>query len=47
MAFAYTPLGMTESQNPKRVAAVTRILDQLTSLALNPDDSRALLTSRR
>jgi transcriptional regulator with XRE-family HTH domain len=47
MAFADTPLGMTESQNPKRVAAVTRILDQLTSLALSPDDSRALLTSRR
>lgn len=47
MVFADTPLGMTESQHPKRVATVTRILDQLTSFALSPDDSRALLATRR
>jgi transcriptional regulator with XRE-family HTH domain len=47
IAFADTPLGMTESQHPQQIATITRILDQLTSLALSPDDSRTLLTTHQ
>jgi transcriptional regulator with XRE-family HTH domain len=43
MAFATTPLGRTETQHPKQVATIARLLDRLTSLSLTPADSLALL----
>ncbi|MET0233078.1 MAG: helix-turn-helix transcriptional regulator [Kibdelosporangium sp.] len=47
IAFADTPLGLAQTHDPRRTATITRTLDRLTSLAMSPADSCALLAAHR